>query len=70
MAFLDISEEERVEMGITQGMIRVSVGIENAQDLINDFAQAIAGAMGAAAADDTDVLEADDLLGDLAPALG
>lgn len=41
MAFLDISEEERREMGITQGMIRVSVGIEDAQDLINDFAQAL-----------------------------
>lgn len=44
MAFLDISEEERLQMGITQGMIRVSVGIENAQDIINDFAQALGAA--------------------------
>ncbi|MDQ4214358.1 aminotransferase class I/II-fold pyridoxal phosphate-dependent enzyme [Microbacterium capsulatum] len=41
MAFLDIPEEERVSMGITQGMIRVSVGIEGIDDLIADFAQAL-----------------------------
>jgi methionine-gamma-lyase len=70
MAFLDISEEERLEMGITQGMIRVSVGIESAQDLINDFAQAIAGAAGVAAANGVGADSADDLTADLAPALG
>ncbi len=77
MAFLDISEEERLEMGITQGMIRVSVGIENAQDLINDFAQALAaasegatGADGAADEAGAGAGDADDLLPDLAPALG
>ena len=41
MAFLDIPEEERQSMGITQGMIRVSVGIESIDDLIADFAQAL-----------------------------
>jgi methionine-gamma-lyase len=41
MAFLDIPEEERQQMGITQGMIRVSVGIEKVDDLIADFARAL-----------------------------
>lgn len=42
MAFLDIPEEERLEMGITQGMIRVSAGLEDIDDLIADFEQALA----------------------------
>ena len=37
MAFLDIPEEERLEMGISNGMIRVSVGIEDVDDIIVDF---------------------------------
>lgn len=41
MAFLDIPDEERQQMGITQGMVRVSVGIESIDDLIADFAQAL-----------------------------
>jgi methionine-gamma-lyase len=41
MAFLDIPEQERAQMGITPGMIRVSVGIESARDIIADFEQAI-----------------------------
>ena len=41
MAFLDIPPEERLEMGITDGMIRVSVGLESAEDLIADFEQAL-----------------------------
>ena len=41
MAFLDIPDEERLQMGITQGMIRVSTGLENADDLIADFDAAI-----------------------------
>ncbi|MDQ0615637.1 cystathionine beta-lyase/cystathionine gamma-synthase [Microbacterium sp. W4I4] len=41
MAFLDIPEDERQQMGVTPGMIRVSVGIENINDLIADFAQAL-----------------------------
>lgn len=43
MAFLDIPEHEREAMGVTPGMIRVSVGIESARDIINDFEQAMAG---------------------------
>jgi cystathionine beta-lyase/cystathionine gamma-synthase len=36
-----LSEEERLKMGITFGLMRVSVGIENADDLIADFNQAL-----------------------------
>jgi O-acetylhomoserine (thiol)-lyase len=32
----------RAEMGIADGLIRVSVGLEDAQDLIADFDQALA----------------------------
>jgi cystathionine beta-lyase/cystathionine gamma-synthase len=33
--------EEREAAGITDGLIRVSVGIEDADDLVDDFAQAL-----------------------------
>ena len=36
-----LSPAERDEMGITDGLIRVSVGIENTGDLIEDFGQAL-----------------------------
>jgi methionine-gamma-lyase len=42
MAFLDIPDEERLQMGITQGMIRVSSGLEDPGDLIADFDAALA----------------------------
>ena len=42
MAFLDISEEERQRMSISQGMVRVSAGLEDADDLIADFDAALA----------------------------
>lgn len=42
MAFLDIPKEERLEMGIRDGMIRVSAGLEDVDDLIDDFDAAIA----------------------------
>ncbi|MDD5945942.1 MAG: aminotransferase class I/II-fold pyridoxal phosphate-dependent enzyme [Clostridia bacterium] len=35
-------DEDRRKMGITPGMFRVSVGIEDTEDLINDFKQAFA----------------------------
>ena len=41
MAFLDISEEERRQMGIFQGMVRVSAGLEDPDDLIADFDAAL-----------------------------
>ncbi|XP_025076179.1 uncharacterized protein LOC112553282 [Pomacea canaliculata] len=37
-----LSEEEIKEAGITLGMLRISIGIEDAQDIINDFEQALA----------------------------
>lgn len=42
MAFLDIPEQERLEMGISNGMIRVSVGLEDPEDIIADFDAALA----------------------------
>ncbi len=36
-----LSEEERLERGIKDGLIRFSVGIEEPQDLIADIEQAI-----------------------------
>jgi methionine-gamma-lyase len=38
----DIPLEARLEMGITEDMIRLSVGMEDADDVINDLAQALA----------------------------
>lgn len=37
----DTPEEERLKMGITYGLMRVSVGIENVDDLIADFCNAL-----------------------------
>jgi O-succinylhomoserine sulfhydrylase len=36
-----LSEEARAELGITEGMLRLSVGLEDAQDLIADLDQAL-----------------------------
>ncbi len=36
-----LTEEERLRVGITQGLIRVSVGLEDVQDIINDFENAL-----------------------------
>lgn len=41
MAFLDIPPEQRARMNISDGMIRVSVGLEDADDLMADFDQAL-----------------------------
>ncbi|MCI1958372.1 MAG: PLP-dependent transferase, partial [Clostridia bacterium] len=35
-------DADRRKMGITPGMFRISVGIENPDDLIADFKQALA----------------------------
>jgi O-succinylhomoserine sulfhydrylase len=37
-----LTADERKESGVTDGMVRLSVGLESVDDLINDFAQAIA----------------------------
>lgn len=36
-----VPKEEREALGITDGMMRVSVGMENTEDLVNDFIQAL-----------------------------
>jgi O-succinylhomoserine sulfhydrylase len=36
-----MSEEARLEFGITQGMLRLSVGLEDPADLIADLEQAL-----------------------------
>ncbi len=36
-----LSNEERAVVGITPGLIRVSVGLENVNDIVNDIAQAL-----------------------------
>ncbi|MBP1652043.1 MAG: Cystathionine gamma-lyase [Bacteroidetes bacterium] len=36
-----LTNEERLKVGITPGMIRISVGLENAQDIIEDITQAL-----------------------------
>ncbi len=41
MAFLDIPKERREKMNIRDGMIRVSVGLEDPEDIISDFDQAL-----------------------------
>lgn len=37
-----MNEDQLREAGVTPGMIRLSVGIENPQDIIDDLAQALA----------------------------
>ncbi len=41
MAFLDVPQEQKDAMGIRDGLIRVSMGVENIDDIIADFDQAI-----------------------------
>jgi len=36
-----LSEAERLEVGITDGLVRISVGLENVEDIIEDVRQAI-----------------------------
>lgn len=38
-----LTPQERAELGVSGGTVRVSVGIEDADDIVADFAQAIAG---------------------------
>ena len=38
-----LSPEEREQQGIPDGFVRISVGVEDAEDLIADFAQALGG---------------------------
>jgi O-succinylhomoserine sulfhydrylase len=36
-----LSKEERLEVGITDGLIRVSTGLENISDIVSDLQQAL-----------------------------
>jgi O-succinylhomoserine sulfhydrylase len=39
-----VAEEKRLEMGVTEGMLRINVGLEDADDLIADLDQALRAA--------------------------
>ncbi|MBT4101414.1 MAG: aminotransferase class I/II-fold pyridoxal phosphate-dependent enzyme [Gemmatimonadetes bacterium] len=43
VSYSDLSEEDRLAIGITDQLVRYSVGIEDCTDLIADFDQALAG---------------------------
>jgi O-succinylhomoserine sulfhydrylase len=36
-----LTEDQRLELGVTHGMMRISVGLEDPLDLIDDLAQAL-----------------------------
>ena len=41
MTHCDVPNEIKEKIGISEGLIRLSVGIENADDIINDLNQAL-----------------------------
>ena len=41
MTHSNVSPEARRQMGISDGLVRLSVGIENIEDIINDLDQAM-----------------------------
>ena len=43
MTHADITPERQLELGLTPGMLRLSVGIEHPEDLIADLSQALDG---------------------------
>lgn len=46
MTHIDVDPEERIALGITDKMVRISIGIENVEDLIWDLDQALAASSG------------------------
>merc|ERR1712184_213210 len=46
MTHASIEEKERVALGVTNNLIRLSVGLENAEDLIKDLDQAFKFSVG------------------------
>jgi cystathionine beta-lyase/cystathionine gamma-synthase len=42
MTHSKVPKESREQAGITDGLVRFSVGIENVEDIINDLKQAMA----------------------------
>ena len=41
MTHYGVPEVDRIKFGITNGLIRMSVGIENVEDIIHDLDQAL-----------------------------
>jgi len=41
MSYYDLEPEERAELGITDNLVRLSVGIEDSEDLIEDLSQSL-----------------------------
>lgn len=41
ISYYNCTREERLELGIKDGLIRLAVGVENAEDIINDIDQAL-----------------------------
>jgi cystathionine gamma-synthase len=41
VSYYELSTEERAEIGISDSLIRLAVGIESAEDLLQDLAQAL-----------------------------
>jgi cystathionine gamma-lyase len=46
MTHASVEEKERVALGVTDNLIRLSVGIENADDIVQDLDQALKAAVG------------------------
>jgi cystathionine beta-lyase/cystathionine gamma-synthase len=42
MTHAALGEKGRREIGITDGLVRISVGIENVEDIVDDLDQALA----------------------------
>ena len=42
-----LSEQERLDTGVTEDMVRISVGIEHIDDIIHDFEQSFAASSAA-----------------------
>ncbi len=42
-AYADVPRDERQRLGVTDGLVRLSVGIEDADELVADFEQALGG---------------------------
>ena len=41
MSFFELSKEQREEIGIVDGLVRMSVGIEDVEDLLEDLLAAL-----------------------------
>ena len=42
MTHLSVADERKQALGITDNLVRISIGVEDADDLIADFANALA----------------------------